>query len=121
MNSSFSDEPSLSQMESPNAYVVEFITSFTMLVIQHEKQTNSTFTPNQNFLYMNPPFCRLRYDKPMNTKPQSAEYKAFESLLGQVLTVSKTELNRRIAEEKSEKRTPRGRASRVSAAPAKPA
>ena len=104
MNSSFSDEPSLSQMESPNAYVVEFITSFTMLVIQHEKQTNSTFTPNQNFLYMNPPFCRLRYDKPMNTKPQS-----------------KTELNRRIAEEKSEKRTPRGRASRVSAAPAKPA
>ena len=118
MNSSFSDEPSLSQMESPNAYVVEFITSFTMLVIQHEKQTNSTFTPNQNFLYMNPPFCRLRYDKPMNTKPQSAEYKAFENLLGSVLSVSKTELNRRI---QAEKRKPKAPASRVSAGQAKQA
>jgi hypothetical protein len=57
----------------------------------------------------------------MNQKPQSAEYKAFESLLGQVLSVSKAEINRRIAEEKSEKRTPRGHASRVSAAPAKQA
>ncbi|MFZ1085031.1 MAG: hypothetical protein WAN35_08705 [Terracidiphilus sp.] len=57
----------------------------------------------------------------MNQKPQSAEYKAFENLLGKVLTVSKTELNRRIAEEKAEKRTPRGRASRVSAAPTKQA
>jgi hypothetical protein len=42
----------------------------------------------------------------MKSKPQSSEYKAFEDLLGQVLSVSKTELNRRIAEEKSEKRTP---------------
>jgi hypothetical protein len=57
----------------------------------------------------------------MNQKPQSAEYKAFENLLGQVLTVSKTELNRRIAEKKAEKRTPRGRDSRVSAVPAKQA
>ena len=56
----------------------------------------------------------------MKTKPQSAEYKAFENLLGSVLSVSKTELNRRIAEEKREKLTPRGRASRVSAVPTKP-
>jgi hypothetical protein len=58
---------------------------------------------------------------PMKPKPQSAEYKAFENLLGQVLTVSKAELNRRIAQEKSEKRTPRRRASRVSDGQAKPA
>jgi len=49
----------------------------------------------------------------MKPKPQSAEYKAFESLLGQVLTVSKAELNRRIEEDKREKRTPKS-ASRVS-------
>ncbi|MGD0292945.1 MAG: hypothetical protein ABSB30_03750 [Terracidiphilus sp.] len=54
----------------------------------------------------------------MKPKPQSAEYKAFESLLGQVLTVSKAELNRRIEEDKREKRTPKS-ASRVSAAQAK--
>jgi hypothetical protein len=57
----------------------------------------------------------------MKTKPQSAEYKAFENLLDSVLSVSKVELNRRIAQEKSEKQTPRGRASRVSAVPAKQA
>jgi hypothetical protein len=56
----------------------------------------------------------------MKTKPQSAEYKAFENLLGSVLSVSKTELNRRMAEEKREKLTPRGRASRVAAVPTKP-
>jgi hypothetical protein len=56
----------------------------------------------------------------MKTKPQSAEYKAFESLLGTVLSVSKTELNRRIAEEKRGKRTPKS-ASRVSGGQAKPA
>jgi hypothetical protein len=56
----------------------------------------------------------------MKTKPQSAEYKSFETLLGSVLSVSKTELNRRIAQENSEKRTPKS-ASRVSAAPAKQA
>jgi hypothetical protein len=49
----------------------------------------------------------------MKTKPDTPEYKAFENLLGQVLTVSKTELNRRIEQEKSEKRTPKS-ASRVS-------
>ena len=42
----------------------------------------------------------------MKTKPKSAEYKAFENLLGSVLSVSKAELNRRIAQEKSEKRAP---------------
>jgi hypothetical protein len=47
----------------------------------------------------------------MKTKPQSEEYKAFETLLGRVLRVSKTELNRRIAEEK---RKPKASASRVS-------
>jgi hypothetical protein len=57
----------------------------------------------------------------MKPKPQSAEYKAFENLLGKVLTVSKAEINRRIQQEKSEKRTPGGRISRVSAVPAKQA
>lgn len=44
----------------------------------------------------------------MKTKPQSPEYRAFENLLGQVLTVSKTELNRRIAEEKADRETSKG-------------
>jgi hypothetical protein len=57
----------------------------------------------------------------MKPKPQSTEYKAFESLLGQVLTVSKTELNRRIEQQKGEKRSPKDRVSRVSVAPTKPA
>jgi hypothetical protein len=39
----------------------------------------------------------------MKPKPQSAEYKAFENLLGKVLTVSKAELNQRIEKEKQEK------------------
>ena len=56
----------------------------------------------------------------MKMKPTSPEYKAFESLLGSVLSVSKTELNRRIAEEKNEKRSPKS-ASRVSVSPPKPA
>jgi hypothetical protein len=46
-------------------------------------------------------------------KPQSEEYARFESLLGQVLTVSKAELNKRIEEDKREKRTPKS-ASRAS-------
>jgi hypothetical protein len=49
----------------------------------------------------------------MKTKPQSPEYKAFENLLGQVLTVPKAEINRRIEEDKREKRTPKS-ACRVS-------
>ncbi|MGA2571083.1 MAG: hypothetical protein ABSF23_11245 [Terracidiphilus sp.] len=57
---------------------------------------------------------KSRYDKPMRPKPQSPEYKAFENLLGEVLTVSKAELNRRIEADKREKRTPKS-ASRVSA------
>jgi hypothetical protein len=55
----------------------------------------------------------------MKSKPQSPEYKAFEGLLGQVLTVSKAELNRRIEEDKREKQTLKS-SSRVSAAPTKP-
>jgi hypothetical protein len=55
----------------------------------------------------------------MKSKPQTPEYKAFEDLLGKVLTVSKTELNRRIEREKSEKRTPKS-ASRVSVGRTKP-
>jgi hypothetical protein len=58
---------------------------------------------------------------PMKPKPQSKEYKAFESLLSSVLSVSKTELNRRIEQEKREKRKPKGRASRAVAGPSKPA
>ena len=54
----------------------------------------------------------------MKTKPQSPEYQAFENVLGKVLTVSKIELNRRIAEDKREKRIPKV-ASHVSAVPAK--
>jgi hypothetical protein len=54
----------------------------------------------------------------MKTRPTSPEYKAFENLLGEVLTVSKTELNRRIEDEKSEKRTPKS-SSPASAVPAK--
>ena len=46
-------------------------------------------------------------------KPQSEEYTLFENLLGEVLTVSKEELNRRMEADKREKRTPKS-ASRVS-------
>jgi hypothetical protein len=57
----------------------------------------------------------------MKTKPQTPEYKAFENLLAATLSVSKDELKRRIEQEKREKRTPKGRASRVSVSPSKPA
>jgi hypothetical protein len=49
----------------------------------------------------------------MKTKPQSEEYAKFESLLGQVLSVPKAEITRRIEEDKREKRTPKS-ASRAS-------
>jgi len=62
---------------------------------------------------------KTRYDTRMKPKPQSPEYKAFENLLGQVLTVSKVELNRRIEQDKSEKRSPKS-ASRVFVSRAKP-
>jgi hypothetical protein len=55
----------------------------------------------------------------MKTKPQSEEYRAVEALLGNVLSVSKAELNKRLEQEKREKRKPKARASHVSAAPAK--
>ncbi len=41
----------------------------------------------------------------MKPKPQSEEYTRFENLLGEVLTVSKEELNRRMEADKCEKRT----------------
>jgi hypothetical protein len=50
----------------------------------------------------------------MKPKPQSEEYTRFENLLGEVLTVSKEELNRRMEADKCEKRTPKAPASRVS-------
>lgn len=50
----------------------------------------------------------------MKTMPQSDEYKAFENLLGNVLKVSKAELNERLKEEKREKRTSKSVASRAS-------
>jgi hypothetical protein len=56
---------------------------------------------------------------PMKPKPQSEEYKAFEALLGDVLQVSKQELNKRIEQENSEKRVPKS-ASPVVVSPAKP-
>jgi hypothetical protein len=57
----------------------------------------------------------------MKPKPQSEEYKAFEALLGSVLSVSKAELNQRIAQEKRKKHEPKAHASRASASPSKPA
>jgi hypothetical protein len=50
----------------------------------------------------------------MKPKPQSEEYKAFENLLGSVLTVSKAELNERLKEEKREKLKSSSRASDAS-------
>ncbi|MGB8030676.1 MAG: hypothetical protein WCF30_13565 [Terracidiphilus sp.] len=54
----------------------------------------------------------------MKTKPQSEEYQRFEGLLGKVLTVPKAEINRRIEEDKREKRTPKS-ASRAPASQTK--
>jgi hypothetical protein len=55
----------------------------------------------------------------MKTKPTSSEYKAFENLLGRVLTVSKKELDSRLQQEKREKRSTKS-ASHVPAVPTKP-
>jgi hypothetical protein len=41
----------------------------------------------------------------MKPKPQSEEYKAFENMLGKVLTVTKAELNQRLKNEKQKKDT----------------
>jgi hypothetical protein len=49
----------------------------------------------------------------MKSKPKSEEYAKFESLLGQVLSVPKAEITRRIEEDKRGKRTPKS-ASRAS-------
>lgn len=54
----------------------------------------------------------------MKLKPQSGEYKAFERILGKVLTVSKNELIERMKKAEHEKHTPRA-ASRASDAQAK--
>jgi hypothetical protein len=54
----------------------------------------------------------------MKPKPQSEEYRAFESLLGEVLKVSKSEIQSRIEQEK---RKPKARASHAVAVPSKPA
>jgi hypothetical protein len=43
----------------------------------------------------------------MKSKPQSEEYARFENLLGEVLSVSKAEITRRIEEDKREKRKPK--------------
>ena len=42
----------------------------------------------------------------MKPKPQSEEYRAFENVLGEVLTVTKAELSQRLKAEKQEKNTP---------------
>jgi hypothetical protein len=39
----------------------------------------------------------------MKPKPQSDEYRAFENVLGKVLTVTKAELNERLKKEKPQK------------------
>jgi hypothetical protein len=54
----------------------------------------------------------------MKTKPQSDEYRAFENLLGRVLTVSKAELDKRLKKEEHEKHTPK-HASRAPAVSSK--
>lgn len=54
----------------------------------------------------------------VSDKPNSPEYKAFEGLLSKVLSVSKTDLNRRLEEGKLDKQTPKS-SSRASDAPAK--
>jgi hypothetical protein len=54
----------------------------------------------------------------MKTKPQSEEYKRFETLLGDVLSVPKAEITRRIEEDRRGKRTPKPSVSRDSAASA---
>jgi hypothetical protein len=51
---------------------------------------------------------------PVKRKPQSEEYTRFENLLGDVLSVSKEEITRRIEEDKREKKKPKS-SSRVSA------
>jgi hypothetical protein len=56
---------------------------------------------------------QVRYDSAMKSKPQSEEYKRFESLLSGVLTVSKAELKERLETAKREKQTPKS-ASRAS-------
>ena len=43
----------------------------------------------------------------MKPKPQSEEYKRFETLLGTVLSVPKAEILRRIEADKREKRFPK--------------
>jgi hypothetical protein len=43
----------------------------------------------------------------VSPKPQSAEYKAFETLLGKVLTVSIRELGERMKNQEQEKHTPK--------------
>ena len=52
----------------------------------------------------------------MKTKPTSPEYKAFENMLGTVLSVPKAEITRRIEEDK---RAPKS-SSPASAVPTKP-
>lgn len=54
----------------------------------------------------------------MKAKPTSPEYAAFENILGKVLTVSKTDLDARLKQEKREKQIPKS-ASRVSGDQAK--
>jgi hypothetical protein len=67
-----------------------------------------------------PPFLGLRYDSAMKTKPTSPEYKAFENLLGRVLSVPKAEITRRIEEDKRRKRETKSPAFRVPADQSKP-
>jgi hypothetical protein len=45
----------------------------------------------------------------MKPKPQSAEYRAFENMLGKVLIVTKAELNQRLQQEKQEKTAPKSK------------
>jgi hypothetical protein len=47
----------------------------------------------------------------MKTKPASPQYKAFENLLGKVLTVTKAELNERLKKDEQQKDVPSGKRS----------
>jgi hypothetical protein len=55
----------------------------------------------------------MRYDKPMVKPPANPEFAKFTGAMRDIMKVSKTELNKRIAAEK--KRKPKASASRVPA------
>lgn len=87
----------------------EFVTSH-----RNERVQRFHDVLQERFIDFHRPTSVSRYHRSMKTKPQSEEYRRFESLLGQVLKVSKTELNERLEAEKREQRASNASASRAS-------